>query len=169
MERAQTKTAGRRGQAGSRGYGQMNTYVDGNTVRKLQAVPGRKEERRTGTSASRATRRNRERALQMNFSYVAFLAVAAVVTVMVCINYLKLQSQSTTYQKTVTSLNTQLSELKLENDSQYNRIVSSVDLEHVKDVAMNELGMTYPREDQIYEYSASENDYVKQYQDVPAE
>ena len=53
----------------------------------------------------------------MNLSYVVFLTAAAVITVMVCINYLKLQSQNTTYQKTVTALNTQLSEMKLENDA----------------------------------------------------
>lgn len=168
MGRTQTKTTeSRRVRTTSRSQGQVRTYVDGNTVRKLQEVPARKAERKS--SVSTATRQRRERALQMNLSYVVFLAVAAVVTVMVCINYLQLQSRNTTYQKTVTSLNTQLSELKLENDSQYNRIISSVDLEHVKDVAMNELGMTYPTEDQVYTYDATENDYVKQYQDVPAE
>ncbi len=168
MGRTQTKTTeSRRVRTTSRSQGQVRTYVDGNTVRKLQEVPAKKAGKKS--SVSTATRQRRERALQMNLSYVAFLAVAAVVTVMVCINYLKLQSRSTTYQKTVTSLNTQLSELKLENDSQYNRIVSSVDLEHVKDVAMNELGMTYPTEDQVYTYDATENDYVKQYQDVPTE
>ena len=146
---------------------QMNTYVDGNTVRKLQTAPGRENQSRPAVSS--ATRKNRETALQMNMSYVLFLTIAAVVTVMVCINYLKLQAQNTSYQKTVTSMGTQLSELKLENDSEYNRIVSSVDLEHIKDVAMNELGMVYASEKQIRTYDSTQSDYVKQYQDIPEE
>ena len=107
--------------------------------------------------------------MQMNLSYVIFLTAAAVVTVMVCINYMKLQAQNTTYQKKVTAMSTQLSEMKLENDNEYNRIVSSVDLQYVKDVAMNELGMTYASEDQIVTYDGRESDYVKQYQDIPTE
>lgn len=146
---------------------QMNTYVDGNTVRKLQTAPRRENQARPAVSS--ATRKNREKALQMNMSYVLFLTIAAVVTVMVCINYLKLQAQNTSYQKTVTSMGTQLSELKLENDSEYNRIVSSVDLEHIKDVAMNELGMVYASEKQIRTYDSTQSDYVKQYQDIPEE
>lgn len=145
----------------------INTYVDGNTVRKIQPI--RQPETSVRHSASRSTRKNRERALQMNLSYVIFLTAAAVVTVMVCINYLKLQAQNTTYQKKVTAMSTQLSELKLENDNEYNRIVSSVDLQHVKNVAMNELGMTYASEDQIVTYDGKESDYVKQYQEIPTE
>ena len=167
MARTQTRTTVRKRQAVSSGYGRVGAYIDGNTVRKLERVPERREERKPRTSS--AVRQKRARALQMNLSYVVFLTAAAVITVMVCINYLKLQSQNTTYQKTVTALNTQLSGMKLENDAQYNSIVSSVDLEHVKDVAINELGMSYPSEDQIYTYQPSESDYVKQYQDVPTE
>ena len=146
---------------------QMNAYVDGNTVRKLQTAPKRENQARSAVSS--ATRKNREKALQMNMSYVLFLTVAAVVAVFVCINYLKLQAQNTAYQKMATAKGVQLSEMKLENDSEYNRIVSSVDLEHVKDVAMNELGMVYATEGQIRTYNSIQNDYVKQYQDIPAE
>ena len=145
----------------------VNTYVDGNTVRKVGADTEREVPKRPHTSA--ATRKNRARALQMNMSYVLFLTVAAVVSVMVCINYLKLQSQNTTYQKSATALETQLSELKLENDSTYNRIVSSVDLEWVKDVAMNEMGMVYASDRQVRTYDSAQNDYVRQYQEIPAE
>ncbi len=145
----------------------VNTYVDGNTIRKVNTVPEREVQKRPRTSA--ATRKNRARALQMNMSYVLFLTVAAVVSVMVCINYLKLQSQNTTYQKSATALETRLSELKLENDSAYNRIVSSVDLEWVKDVAMNEMGMVYASDRQMRTYDSTQSDYVKQYQEIPAE
>lgn len=31
---------------------------------------------------------------------------------------------------------------------------------------MNELGMTYPQEDQIYQFDTAGNSYVRQYKDV---
>lgn len=42
-------------------------------------------------------------------------------------------------------------------------------MEHVKDVAMNELGMVYASKDQIVTYEENDSDYVRQYTDVPAE
>lgn len=168
MTRTTQRSAGE-ARSRERSYNQYrtNTYVDGNTVRKLQTAPKRENQARPAVSS--ATRKNREKALQMNMSYVLFLTAAAVITVLVCINYLKLQAQYTAYQKTVTAKGVELSELKLENDSEYNRIVSSVDLGHVKDVAMNELGMVYASEKQIQTYDSMQSDYVKQYQDIPAE
>ena len=166
MERVQTKSAeSRRKRADGTRTGQMRTYVDGNTVRRLQTGPKEKAQNRTVTSS--ATKKNRARALQMNLNYVVFLTAAAVVTVMMCINYLKLQSENTALQKAVTALDTQLSELKLENDSEYNRIMSNVDLQQLKETAINDLGMTYASESQIRTYDSQGSDYVKQYQDVP--
>ena len=92
MARTQTRTTVRKRQAVSSGYGRVGAYIDGNTVRKLERVPERREERKPRTSS--AVRQKRARALQMNLSYVVFLTAAAVITVMVCINYLKLQSQN---------------------------------------------------------------------------
>ena len=43
-----------------------------------------------------------------------------------------------------------------------------MDLDQVKNVAMNELGMVYASESQIRIYDSTESDYVKQYQDIPA-
>lgn len=168
MARAEQRVTGRTSRP-ARSYNsyQVNSYVDGNTVRRLNAVPDSKVRRPRQTSS--ATRNNRERALQMNLTYVLFLTIAAVVTVMVCINYLKLQSQNVSYQKSVTALDTRLSEMKMENDSAYNRVIASVDLEHVKDVAMNELGMVYASDKQICMYDSTQSDYVKQYQELPAE
>ena len=39
MARTQTKTAVRKREAVSSGYGRVGMYVDGNTVRKLESVP----------------------------------------------------------------------------------------------------------------------------------
>lgn len=145
------------------------TYVDGTAVRKLETSPARHPEQHRTASTSTETKKNRERALTMNLGYVLFLTVAAVVSVSMCVNYLQLQVKETRLQKQVTSLAAELDSAVLENNSDYNRIMMNVDLEHVKDVAMNELGMSYVKKSQIVSYEATEGDYVRKYADVPTE
>ena len=105
----------------------------------------------------------------MNLGYVTFLTAAAVISVLMCVNFLQLQAKGTKLQKEVTSLETQLNSAILENNSDYNRIMTNVDMEHVKDVAMNELGMVYAKKSQIVTYEMEDNDYVRQYSEIPAE
>ncbi|MFR8548193.1 MAG: hypothetical protein ACLVEV_06180 [Lachnospiraceae bacterium] len=69
----------------------------------------------------------------------------------------------------MTALAAQLDAAVLENDSDYNRIMTGVDMEHVKDVAMNELGMVQAKKSQIVTYEIEDSDYVRQYSDVPEE
>jgi hypothetical protein len=47
--------------------------------------------------------------------------------------------------------------------------MNSVDMDHVKDVAMNELGMGYTKKSQIITYEMEDNDYVRQYSEIPTE
>ena len=54
-----------------------------------------------------------------------------------------------------------------ENDEEYSRIISSVDLEYIKDVAINQLGMRYAEEGQIVEVETQGDDYVRQHQEMP--
>ena len=56
--------------------------------------------------------------------------------------------------------------LKLANDEEYYRIISSVDIEHVRAVAIGELGMSYAKEGQIVNIGDSETDYVRQTADL---
>jgi cell division protein FtsL len=144
-------------------------YVDGTAARKLQEVPVRTQEEKKAPSTSRRTKQNRERALQMNVGYVAFLTVAAVITVCVCVNFLQLRAKGTKLQKEVTALEAQLDAAVLENNSDYQQLMNSVDMDHVKDVAMNELGMGYTKKSQIITYEMEDNDYVRQYSEIPTE
>ena len=64
-------------------------------------------------------------------------------------------------------LETELEDLKKENDDNYTRIMTSVDLDYIRDVAINELGMVYANEDQVILYDGGTKDYVRQSQDVP--
>lgn len=149
--------------------GRTYVYVDGTAVRKLQQAPAEEKRQRQTPSASRRTRKNRERALQMNLAYVTFLTFAAVITVFMCVNFLQLRAKGTKLQKDVTALEAQLDAAILENDSDYQRIMTSVDMDHVKDVAENELGMKKAAKNQIVTYEVEDSDYVRQYSEIPAE
>ncbi len=145
------------------------TYIDGNTVRKLDLQTRPIEQPKEPTEVSPGVRRNRERAFRMNFAYVLFLTAAAVVTVFVCVNFLQLRAVNTLLSEEVATLSAELDSAVLENDSEYNRVLNSVDLEHVKEVATGELGMQQATSDQIVTYEVEDGDYVRQYSEIPTE
>lgn len=169
MARIESMRGADRSQQRRNQNGRTYVYVDGTAVRKLQNIPAQKTEQKRTPSVSRQAKRNRERALQMNFGYVIFLTAAAVITVFMCVTFLQLQARGTRLQKEVTALETQLDAAILENDADYQRIITGVDMEHVKDVAINELGMVYAKKSQIVTYEMDDNDYVRQYSEIPAE
>lgn len=70
-----------------------DTYVDGNTVRKVQPIyTPIGEEVRTTKRLSNTARKNRDKAAHMNPGYILFLTMAMIVTGYFCIQYLQLQS-----------------------------------------------------------------------------
>lgn len=150
-----------------------NTYIDGNVVRHVQAVPQQRpqqeRQQRQRRSASVNAKRNREKALRMNMPYVVFLAAASIATVFVCVNFLQLQSQGINYRNQIATLESRLSSMKLANDNAYENAISSVNMEEVKDIAVNELGMVYANEGQVITYSSREGDYIRQYSEIPTE
>lgn len=163
--------AARRVNSRSDYYNTREIYVDGNTVRKTAETirPERYSQERRH-QISRQASQNRTKALQMSKGYVLFLSLVSVATLFVCVHFIQLRSTVTTQLKEVASLESQLNQLIAENDALYDKTVSDIDLEYVKDVAINQLGMSYAAEDQIIWYSSNTtNSYVRQYQDVPAE
>lgn len=140
-------------------------YVQGNTVRKPDAV--REIERQPQKKISHTARKNRERAKHMSAGYVLFLCMALVVTGITLINYIGLQSDITNSVKHISTLEKQLNNLKLANDEEYSRITSSVNLEEIRNIAIQELGMQYAEEWQIIPFESRNNDYVKQMADIP--
>lgn len=143
----------------------QNSYIEGNTVRKLDVRRAIEEEPRH--SLNPATRKNREKARHMNLSYVAFLLIAAFVTGFILINYIQLRADITNSSQQIAAMESSLNSLIQENDEKESRLMSSVDLEEVKRIAIGELGMTYATKEQIMIYTNDDSDYVRQYADVP--
>lgn len=143
-------------------------YVYGNVVPKPDYEPRRRSpqpEQPKKTSAR--VRVNRRKALHVSRGYVVFMAVAAVLALFVCVNYVQLQSQITGRSKNITAMQEELASMKEENTTRYNVVMDSVNLEQVREKAIGEFGMTYARPDQIVEYDNPTGGYVKQYEKIP--
>ena len=69
--------------------------------------------------------------------------------------------------KNVAALESEINNLRADNDAKYKSITTSVDLNQIKEIAINELGMTYASEDQVVDYSVEKNNFLDQYQDIP--
>lgn len=141
-------------------------YIDGTAARKLREKE-KPERRKKREEEPFVYAGRRTRTQHMGIGYVIFLMAALGVAMWVCVGYLQLQADNTARAKNIASLETQLSKLKDENDDEYNRVTTSVDLEKIRDIAVNELGMVYATEEQVVLYDNEGSDYVKQYADIP--
>ena len=142
----------------TRNYNRM--YVYGNTARRLEvqrqiAEPVKKP-------VQHEVRKNRDKARHMSMGYVLFLATALIAAGLILVNYVQLQAELTNMTKVISTRESELTNLQMSNDEAYNRVMSSIDLEEVKRIAIGELGMVYAQEGQIYTYKNESNDYMRQ-------
>ena len=150
-------------------------YVNGSTVRQMEAAPVRQprpdrrqvQEEQRRKHRRNAARRNRERALHMSKGYVAFLTICVAIVAFSAVSLIQIQSQVTQRMENIASLQSQITDLKADNDARYKEIVTSVDLGYIKDVAINQLGMKYASEEQVIYYSVENNNFMDQYSDIP--
>lgn len=140
-------------------------YVHGNTVRNIQ--PERKTDDRRKKKINNTVRRNREKAKHMSPGYVLFLGAALVATAVILVYYIGLQSDITNSVKHISILERELNALKVANEEDYSRITSAVDLEEIRRIAIQELGMQYAQEGQIISFASENSDYVKQMAEIP--
>lgn len=144
-------------------------YVYGNTVAKPVYEPDRERvhRQRPQKKASSQVRRNRKQAMHMNAAYVIFLTVAAIAVLIICINYIRLQSTITEHSKSITAMQEELANLREENTTRENAVLDSVNLDEVRNRAQNDLGMVYATPDQIVTYEDPATDYVRQFENIP--
>ena len=113
-----------------------------------------------------AARRSREHVVQMNLRYTLFMAFLVAAMTFSLIGYIKLKADISGTNKKISSLESQLTELKSSNNEVYNEITGNVDLEEIRNIAVNEFGMKYADQDQIVVYSESKGDSVHQIADL---
>lgn len=151
-------------------------YIDGNTVRRAEAAPDYRREQRERIDRQREeelrkkkriARKNQEKALRMGRSYVIFLTMAVMVFCAFAGVYIMLQSDVTARMSAISSLDSQINDLKADNDEAFKRLGTSIDLDSIKNKAMSELGMSYAKKSQIIYYSVVDDDYMNQYGEIP--
>ena len=106
-------------------------YVYGNTVRQAETLP-----RKTKSPYSQQREQTKRTSSRV-------LTAAAVCAVLICVLYLNLQSEVVSRSENVTAMQEQLADLTEANNTAYNSAADSVNLETVRDRAMNEMGMVY--------------------------
>ena len=124
-----------------------------------QESPVERDRRR---NVARRIALKRERAFHMNLRYVLFMGALVAAVTFLLIGYIKLQADINRTSREVSSLETQLTELRAANNENYASINAGVDLEEVRRIAVQELGMKNADKDQIIYYSDRQSDTVRQ-------
>ncbi len=153
----ETNRSGRRTE-----YRRAEAYTYGSVARQVEVAPQRRSE-----YEQRPQRQQKVKT--MSFTQVVFLVMATLVTIFVLVNYIQLRSEMENRIVAIRELELELKDAKAENDADYNDIMLKVNLEEIRRVAIEELGMTYATSEQVVEYESEESDYVRQYESIPEE
>ena len=143
-------------------------FAEGNTIRMTQeAEPVRIRLPRERTERQRQASRKVSR--QKRMISVFLTGIAVVLLVALCLTMLTIAGENNGLKTEISRLESQVSELKSQNDSRQYDLNSSVDLNYVVQVATNELGMVRSTSGQIRTYSTSESEYIQQVAEIPTE
>ena len=143
-------------------------FADGNTIRLAnEAEPVRIRLPRERTERQRQASRKVSR--QKKMISVFLTGIAAVLLVALCITMLTIAGENNGLKTEISRLESQVSELKSQNDSRQYDLNSAVDLNYVVQVATTELGMVRSTSGQIRTYSTAESEYIQQVAEIPTE
>ena len=67
----------------------------------------------------------------------------------------------------ISNMEEQLAEARSENAVRMNRLDVQMDLDEVFRIAVDEMGMVYPNENEVVEYTEQMREYVRQYENIP--
>lgn len=147
----------------ARRYG---NYIEGSAARNI-AQPRRRYEEPVRREQRRQVRKPLRNTLSMNGAYVAFLAIAAIACVVVCVMYIRVQADISQKTAHINSLKNEISVLGAQNDSLDYTVNGFVDVDYVCKVAKEELGMIEASGEQVVIYDKTDSEYMKQLEDVP--
>lgn len=145
-----------------------NSYVEGNTVRKMSAVPKRREEIRPEREPKQYPQRQPVRMPGISGKAFLFLTAMLSVVILTGFSYLSTQNDVRQMKSEIISLQAENEEQKEENAEMYQSVVETVDLSEIYEKATKKLKMVQAESNQIYTYSNKKSDMVKQYADIPS-
>ena len=111
--------------------------------------------------------RRKHNFMHANRVYTFYMVIVVLAALTFMVKYIDYQSVATIKLREISSLETQLEDLRADNDATAKRLASAVPIYEVKERAINELGMDYARDSQIRYYSVDNVDYMSQYADLP--
>ncbi len=109
----------------------------------------------------------RKKKSALTFAGAVVLAIMTAVATIGFARFIKTQSDVTNLREELAKVNAVYEAAKLENDLYEKRIESSINLAHIEQIAIEELGMTLAGAGQIEFYDSDMEDYVKQYEALP--
>ncbi|MCQ2508303.1 MAG: hypothetical protein MJ097_05895 [Dorea sp.] len=144
-------------------------YYYGNTVPQpdYEPQPRHKDAPAKKTRTNTKGRRHRRNARFMNRAYVVAMTLAVVVALFVCVNYVRLQKSISLYSAEIAKMQLELADLREANNTKYNTLVDSVNVDEIREKAVTELGMVYASTEQVVFYEEPTTDYVTQYESIP--
>lgn len=154
-----------------------NKYIEGNTVKKSERVwepqhweeEERRRQRRKKQALERQIEQDRKKSRAFSLVQAGILTVAMAGFLICTKNYLEIKSNINENNRTVSSLEKQYQELAEQNDAQEIEIESSIDYDAIREYAINNLGMNYPKKSQVLTYNGVESEYVRQNAEIPKE
>lgn len=156
---------------GSRGNSyQVRHYTDsveGNTVRKANAVPERRREEVPKRQERHYPERKPVKIPGINGRAFLFLMLMLSLVVGTGFSYLTVKNEVSKQKSEIVSLQSEIAEMKEQNDELQQSIINSVNLADIYKIATEKLKMVHAGENQVYTYSNKKSDMVKRYADIP--
>lgn len=102
------------------------------------------------------------------FNFVMLIFMAGVF-IYSCTMYLRVSDKIATVNTETYHVRNKMEKIKAENDNKENKIYAGIDLEEIREKALNELGMVYPYKNHVIKYQAVTGGYVRQFGDLEGE
>ena len=138
--------------------------VDGNTVRQVYEQPERREEQEIRV---RPHHEAVPAKVRVNVPYVLMLLAVTLLFGYLCFSYLKVNASINASMNRIANMEEQLAKVRSENAVRENRLSAQMDLEEVFRIAVDEMGMVYPDENEVVVYTEQMREHVRQYEDIP--
>ncbi|MCR5625669.1 MAG: hypothetical protein K6G11_10635 [Lachnospiraceae bacterium] len=141
------------------------TYISGNAVRKVEAIPEPKPEVEVKPRPQKRQQKRLKTVVLGGASYVFIIALMLFVTISIY-RFVDKQNQ-------IDDLRSQISALQIENEEakriqtdKMSAINDKIDLSQIYNTAVNKYGMVRAENNKIYKYKNQKSDVVRQYSDV---
>ena len=147
-------------------YYDNSYYVHGNTVRKHHTIhqlnmPSSNREQKKKKSPKVVP------APAWSIKSLLFFITAVAIAFGICVSYLYTTQSITVMSKRINTLESEILDLKIQNDEAYNKINTLVDLDYIYEIAVNELGMVHVKGSQVIPYISKKSSSVRQYKEIP--